>query len=158
MHKLQWLPITLRLLFQILTMILLLAISHASVTATQVILGFVHLLYLVSRMLFLQVIMKLSPILRAGFRLLGKPSLNTILLPLIFRIMLFHLLHSNFFTTGFKLFIWVSVYFLSPLLKFKFHDAWSYNYLATAVSPELRTFLAHNKDLLKNKSISTVYV
>lgn len=137
---------------QNLTTISLVAISQTFFTATRTILVFLHFLYILYQECFSSRSSQGSPpyfILHAGLcsghHLLGKPSLNTILSAssLPYHVFFFSFSSSPsllLFTPGFKLFVWVSVYFLSPLLKRKFLDAWSYSGLATAVSSELRTF------------------
>lgn len=138
LHKFQWLPITLSLYpksYHHLTFDCFSDIFHCPHIIH---IGFVlHLLCSLSRMLFLQVITRLSPILHVGlcsdYNLVGKPSLNTILSVSSLPYHVIFFFYSTFFpppapqlllfATGFKWFIWVSIYFLSAFLTFKPHKS-----------------------------------
>lgn len=138
-----------RPVFKILTVIQLLAISQTFFTATTCHLGFFAFAISSIKTVF-PPDHKAHPIVHSSLcsacYLLWRTSLNTVLsvssLPYHVFYLLFHLIllpHLLLFITGFKLFIWIT-HFLSLLLKSKFHKAWKYNYLATALSSELRTF------------------
>lgn len=112
------------------------------------VLGFLHLLYILSQECFscniirlthnsCKSLLRLLPVGEAFIKhyslcIFSSLSCYFLLLHLLF------LLHPLLFITEFKLFILINCLFSSLLLKSKFHKAWNYNYLATALSLELR--------------------